>query len=137
MRVCPFFPQQGGQPVPRALRVGHGLLGGEGLGLDDDQRARGIELARGVGEIGTIDIGDEMHVRPVGIGNKRANRHGRSEIGAADTDADHVRERLAVAGGNRTGTHTLCKVEKTLQCRCDFVGTGDIVATFRIARGHM
>ena len=46
-------------PLARAARVGHGLQRGEGLGGDDEERLRGIEIAHGLREVGAVDVGDE------------------------------------------------------------------------------
>ena len=51
--------QAGQQPVARGARVGHGLERGEGLGGDDEQRLRRIEIAHRLGEVRAVDIGDE------------------------------------------------------------------------------
>ena len=47
------------RPVARRVGVGHRLQRGEGLGGDDEQGLRRVEVADGLGEIGAVDIGDE------------------------------------------------------------------------------
>ena len=51
------------QPGAGGARVGHGLLRGEGLAGDDEQRGARIEPGEQRGDVGAIDIGDEMDVQ--------------------------------------------------------------------------
>ncbi len=100
------FAQGLRDPGPRARRIGHGLLGGEGLGRDDEQGARRIERGQRVGDVGAIDIGDEMGAQfGRSEGRQGAGRHGRAEIGAADADIDDVRIKMAVRAQNRALAH--------------------------------
>jgi len=83
-------------PCARAVRVGHRLLRRERFRRDDEQRARRIEAAQRVGDIGAIDVGDEMAAQ-IGrrVRRQRPRRHRGSEIRAADADVDHIGHRLA------------------------------------------
>ena len=49
----------GEEPVASGDRVRDGLLGGEGLGGDDEERGLGVAELRGLGEVGAVDVGDE------------------------------------------------------------------------------
>ena len=90
------FAERGDDPGARRLGVGHRLLGGEGLGGDDEQGPRRLEPVQRVGDVGAVDVGDEMAVqaRPAER-RQRARRHRRTEVGAADADVDDVGHRLA------------------------------------------
>jgi hypothetical protein len=88
--------QAGQQPVTRGMRVGHGLQRGEGLGGDDEQRLRGIEIAHRLGEIRTVDVGDEAEGHgPLAVVLERFVGHDRPEIRPADADIDHIADALA------------------------------------------
>ena len=88
--------QPGQQPVTRGVRVGHGLQRGEGLGGDDEQRLRGIEIVHRLGEVRAIDIGDEAEGHgPLAVVLERFVGHHGAEIGAADADIDHIADALA------------------------------------------
>ena len=83
--------QAGQQPIARRMRVGHRLERGEGLGGDDEQRLRGIEIAHRLGEIGAVDVGDEAEGHgALAVMLQRLVGHDRAEIRAADADVDHV-----------------------------------------------
>ncbi|MNC58042.1 hypothetical protein D3C77_617120 [compost metagenome] len=45
--------------------------------------------------MGAIDVGDEVHLQVIFVGAQRLGDHHRAEIGATDTDVDHVLDRLA------------------------------------------
>jgi hypothetical protein len=80
---------------PGGAGVGHGLLGGEGFRADDEERAGGIKVHHGVGEVGAIHIGDEMHAQArFAEGAERARRHGGAKVRAADADIHHIGEDL-------------------------------------------
>ena len=84
------------QPGPRRARVGHRLLGGEGLGGDDEQCARRVEPGQRIDKVRAVDVRHE--VRPeIGalVGPERLADHHRPEVRAADPDIDDVGDPLA------------------------------------------
>ena len=48
--------------MPAARGVGQRLQRGEGLGRDDEQRLGRVEVARGLVDVGRVDVGDEPQV---------------------------------------------------------------------------
>ena len=83
-------------PVARGVRVGHGLERGEGLGGDEEERLVGAEVARGFGEVGAVDVGDEAEGEvALRVVLQRFVGHDRAEVGAADADVDDVADALA------------------------------------------
>ncbi len=84
------------RPVARGVRVGHGLERGEGLGGDDEQGLRGIEVDHRLGEVGAVDVGDKAkdHLA-VAVVFERFVGHDRAEVGASDADVDDVANALA------------------------------------------
>jgi hypothetical protein len=88
--------ERGQRPLARRARVGHRLQRREGLGGDDEQRLRRVEVARRLGEVGAVNVGDEAE-GPISIGvvAKRLVGHHRSEVRAPDADVDDVPNRLA------------------------------------------
>ena len=83
-------------PLTRALRVGHGLERGEGLRRDDEQRLGRVEVARRLGEVGAIDVGDEAHGEiAIAVVAQRLVGHHRAQVRAADSDVDDVADPLA------------------------------------------
>ena len=73
--------RSGHQPFPGAGGVGHGLQGGEGLAGHHKERAAGIEPFQDGGEVGAVDIGDEMNSQ-IGMlpGRKSPYCHARTEV---------------------------------------------------------
>ena len=84
------------RPVAGRVGIGHRLQGRKGLRRDDEQRFLGVEVARGLGEVGAVDIGDEaegqvaLAVMPQGLVG-----HHRPQVGPADADVDDVADALA------------------------------------------
>jgi hypothetical protein len=84
------------EPLPRAEGVGHGLLRGEGLGGDQEQGGFGVERFEGLGDVGAVHVGDEVHPQPGRrIGPQAFGDHHRAEVRAADADVDEVPDRSA------------------------------------------
>ena len=78
------------------MRVGHRLLGGEGLRRDDEQRLLGVKTHHRLGEVGAIDVGDEAEGQiAAAVVLERLVGHHRAEVGAADADVDDILDRLA------------------------------------------
>ncbi len=97
------------QPVLGRMGVGQGLLGGECLGRDDEQRGLRVQRLEGLHDMRPVDVGDEMGVeagfavRAQGLGD----HHG-AQVRAADADVDHVGDGFAavalpVAAANGVG----------------------------------
>src|SRR3546814_5766706 len=75
---------------------------------DDEQRLGRIQVARGLDEIGAVDVGDEAeaHVAPAVVAQRLVGHH-RAEVGAADADADHVADRLAAVAAPLAVAHAV------------------------------
>ena len=96
------------EPVARAVGVGHGFLGSESLGRHQEQSRFRIHVLQHFGDMGAIDVRDKVHVEVVFIRTQRLGHHERTEVGAADTDVNHVGDRFAgvafpATGDNRFG----------------------------------
>ncbi len=86
----------GADPGAGAARIGDRLLRREGLGADDEQRARGIQLDGEVRKLRAVHVGDEMATDIAGVKRPQCcDRHGRTEVAAADADIDDIGEALA------------------------------------------
>ncbi|SVK52092.1 Uncharacterised protein [Acinetobacter baumannii] len=83
------------EPVARAVGVGHGFLSGEGFGRHQEQRGFRVQRLQRFGDVGAVDVGDEVHVQVVFIRAQRFGHHVRAEIRTADADVHHVGDRLA------------------------------------------
>ena len=93
-------------PGARGPGVGQGLRGGEGLRGDDEERGRRIEPGQGRGDLGAVDIGDELQIRALGrVGREGVDREARSEAGPADADGDHVGDPAAGESGPASIAH--------------------------------
>ena len=96
-------------PCTRGARVGHGLLRGERLAGDDEERLRGIEVRGLPGEVAWIDVGDEAeHEARRGEVAQRVVGHGGAEVAASDPDVHDVADGLAgvalpLAGADAVG----------------------------------
>ena len=135
-------PSAAEQPVARGVGIGHRFERGERLGRDDEQRFGGVQVARGFGEVGAVDIRDkaEGHVA-VGVGAQRFVRHHRAQIGAADADVDHVPNLLAGesqsmrrSGRGREVGHA---VEHGVDIRDDVVAVDQDDGVARRAQGNV
>ncbi len=92
---------------PRAGRggVGHRLLGGEGLGGDDEERRGRIDRLERLAEVRAVDVGDEVHPRALAAVRRQCvGDHRWPEIGAADADVDDVADAIAAGAGPRART---------------------------------
>ena len=88
--------ERGDRPGPGRASVGERLLGGEGLGRDDEQGLGGVEAVHGLGEVGAVHVGDEPEGEfPVGVMPQRRVGHDRAEIRAANPDIDDCSDPLA------------------------------------------
>ena len=89
-----FGPGQ--EPGPGRVGVGHRLLGGEGLGGDEEQGGLRAQALERLGDIGSIDVGDEVKTQAgMNVGRQGFDHHLRAQVGAADADVDDVGDRLA------------------------------------------
>ena len=105
-------------PGTRRFGVGDGLLGGEGLGRDHEQGGGGIERAKRLGQLGTVDIGDEVHAQSrVLVGAQRLAHHLRPETRTADADAHHIGDALRryspASDPARTSSEKVCMRDST------------------------
>ena len=88
--------QLGDEPVPGRGGVGDRLQGGERLGTDDEQRSRRVEVVGRFPDVTAVDVRHEPALDvPVAVVEQSLVGHGRTEVGAADTDVDDRGDRLA------------------------------------------
>lgn len=84
------------EPVPRALRVGNGLLGSECLTSDDEQGGLGVRDTQSLGQVRSVDVGDEVSCQiTLGVRLEGLSDHDGSEIRTTDTDVDDGVDSLA------------------------------------------
>ncbi len=96
------MPRDGGRviqgreaPLPRGSSVGHGLLGSEGLGGDDEQGFLRIKIPRGFGEVRAIHIGDEAEGEiPLAVSLQSLVGHDGPQVGTTDADVHDVADGL-------------------------------------------
>ena len=97
-------------PSPGRQGVGHGFLGREGLGGDDEESLCRIQIPGGFGEVRAVHVGDETdHQIPHDVGPKGLESHDRSQIGSADADVHHIADGLAREALPGPGAHLLSK----------------------------
>ncbi len=89
--------ERAGEPGARCPRVGLGLQRGEGLGGDQDQCPRRIEVLGHGQECVAIHVGQEarLHAHVAATDGERLGGDAWAEIGTADADIHHVCETLA------------------------------------------
>lgn len=83
------------EPVARAVGVGHGFLGGEGFRGHQEQCSFRVHVLQHFGDVGTIDVGDKVHVEMIFVWTQRFGHHERAEVRTADTDVHHVGDGFA------------------------------------------
>ena len=82
------------EPVPCDPGIGQGFLGAERLGLDQEQSGFRLYLAQHLADIAAVDVGHKMAAQAVMEGCQGFCDQLRPQVGAADTNADHVGEGL-------------------------------------------
>jgi len=101
--------------------VGQGFLGGEGLGADDEQRARRIQPQGRFVEIGRVDVGDETQAdAPPAVVAQRLAGHARPQVRAADADVDHVADALAGGAQPASVAHLRAEIAHARKHRVHF-----------------
>ena len=85
----------GEEPLAGRPGVGHRLQRGEGLRGDDEQRRLGVERLERLGDMGAVDVRDEVRGDIHAVLLQRLGRHKGTQIGTSDPDVDHIGDRLA------------------------------------------
>src|SRR3546814_5387771 len=75
-----FIAELVGNEGPRRCGIRHRLDRGEGLRCDDEERGLRIEEFERIGDMGAIDIGNEMRARAVVEGRQRRSEEHTSEL---------------------------------------------------------
>ncbi len=124
-------------PGARRPRIGQRLQRAEALGADDEQRLCGIEAARGFGQRGAVDVGDERQVQvALAVVLQRLIRHHRAEVGAADADVDHMADGLAGVAAPGAAADLLAEGGHSVQHRMHLGDDVDAVDPQLLARGR-
>jgi hypothetical protein len=77
------------EPVSGTLSVGDCLLSSEGLAGDDEEGGLGVANPQSLGEVGSVDIGDEVGGEvPLGVGLERLSNHDGTQVGTTDTNVN-------------------------------------------------
>jgi len=142
LATAPLVGQGAQAPVARRTGVGHGFQGGEGLGGDDEQRLRRIQVARRLDEVGRVDIGDEAegHAAFAVVFQGFVGHH-RAEVGAADADVDDVADALAGVAGPGAAAQAVGEVrhlvEHRMHCGDHVLAVEDDALVTRRAQGDV
>ncbi len=109
------------QPVAGGAGVGQGFERGEGLAGDDEQGRARVEAGEQRGDVGAVDIGDEMHLDVRLLpGGEGLDRHARPEVGAADADVDDVGDALAGIAAPAAAVDAVAEALQAPQHRAHF-----------------
>ena len=77
------------EPVSGALSIGDSFLSGEGLASNDEERSLGVANPQGLGEMSSIDVGDEVGGKvPLGVGLESLSDHDGTQVRTTNTDVD-------------------------------------------------
>ena len=79
---------------PSSPNIRRNTVIGAGLGDDQEGGGGGIKADEVAGQVGRVDVGNEAHVGAARLGQGVADQ-ARTQVGAADADADKGGERLA------------------------------------------
>ena len=107
--------------------VEHGLGGGEGLAVDDDERLLQVQSLHSPVEVNGVDVGEEPELPALGSGfglgvlPKCFVDEFRSEVGAADADDQGVLEGLARVAENLASPHEFGEAVDALKDGVDVV----------------
>lgn len=104
------------EPISGALSVGDRLLGGEGFASNDEERSLGVANPQSLGEMGSIDVGDEVDGEvPLGVGLKSLSNHDGTQIRTADTDVDDGVDGLSRVSLPTSVPNGLCELLDVLE----------------------
>ena len=104
------------EPLAGGAGVGHRFLGREGLGGDEEERRFRVDLFEDFGEVGTVDVADEVDFAAVDpVGFEGFGDHDGAEIGTTDSDINHLGELLAGAAGKGAAVDFGAKVLHPVQ----------------------
>lgn len=114
--------------------VSDGLLGGKGLGGDDEDGRLGLDLLEDLGNMSAINVGDKVHLEATlgGIGLQGLGDHDRAEIRSTDTNVDNVLNLLASVTLPGTGADLL---SESLHVVEDGIDLGDDVLALGVDGG--
>ena len=103
-----IIPRRRAQPLPRRMRVEHGLLRRESLARHNEQRGARIQGIQQLGHVCTVHIGHEVHLQPLAlISRQRPHHRLRPQIRPADPDIHHIANRLTGKATPQPTTHLL------------------------------
>ncbi len=102
--------------------VGQGLERRAGLGDQDEERMRDVDLRKDRRGVVRVDVADELRIHEQGLVGlcpalEREIEGTRAEVAAADTDLDDGRELLACLIDDLAGMHLLREFRRTLLLR--------------------
>mmetsp|Transcript_5622 Transcript_5622/g.22109 ORF Transcript_5622/g.22109 Transcript_5622/m.22109 type:complete len:403 (-) Transcript_5622:78-1286(-) len=120
------------QPITHRARVEHGLRSGEALRHHDHQRLLRVQTLRGAGDVDRIHVSQELEGPTLRgdaafrVAAERFVHEFRTQVRAADADADHVDQLLAGGSLPRPAAHAVGEVLDLVQ---HFVHLLDCVRT--------
>mmetsp|Transcript_30247 Transcript_30247/g.63716 ORF Transcript_30247/g.63716 Transcript_30247/m.63716 type:complete len:581 (-) Transcript_30247:150-1892(-) len=84
------------EPLLGGAGVGHGLLRGEGLGGDEEERRLGVALLEDLGDVRPVHVGAEVHGEiPLRVGLERLADHDGAQVRPPDADVHDGVDALA------------------------------------------
>ena len=134
--------ERGERPRPRGVRVGHRLLRGEGLGRNDEQRLGRVEVVRGFGEVGAVDVGHEAERQVArAVVAQGFVGHDRAEVRSADADVDDGANALARVAFPFAAADAIGElghlVQHGVNFRHDVLAIDEDLRVTRRAQGHV
>ena len=129
------------EPCLGTFGVGHGLLGREGLRGDDKEDGFGVHFLECLGDVGAINVGDEMNLEIAGVRFEGLGRHDRAEIRAADADVDDIGDGFAGITFPRAGADVVAEclhlLEHAVDIGHDILAVNHDRAVRSVAQGNM
>ncbi len=130
--------------APRAggMRVGQSFQRCKGLGGDDKERLRGIQIARRLDEFAAVNVGDEAHGQgAVTVILQRFVGHPGTQVRAANADIDDVAYAPASVAGPGAAAHAVGEVrhlvEHSMHPGYDVLAIDNDALVLRRAQGDM
>jgi len=90
LRDVTYIPCAVDKPLPRRESVCHRLLGGEGLGGDQEKGPVRLQPVERLGDLCAVDVGDEMDGGAFREGTEALRDHDGAEVRSPDADVDNV-----------------------------------------------
>ncbi len=110
------------EPVTSGGGISDGLLRGERLGSDDEERRLGVADTESFSHVRSIDVGNKVSIEiALRVRLKSLGNHDGTEIGTSNTNVDDALDRLTGVTLPLPGTNSIRELLHVLQLGLDLI----------------